>query len=181
MDKLYLVNLCSRSWALTALQLIERGTSARVSPLAAAAGCGRTAMSASVSHLLEMGLLERNPGAGHPMRPEFRLTVAGAAIAGWALELDELVESAQDRTVIRGKWSLPLLNCLPHETRYSELRRVLAPVSDRALSNCLVQLTARSWVSRLVSADTSPPAVSYRAVDAGLALHQQLQRLPKVA
>jgi len=69
MDKLYLVNLCSRSWALTALQLIERGTSARVSPLAAAAGCGRTAMSASVSHLLEMGLLERNPGAGHPMRP----------------------------------------------------------------------------------------------------------------
>jgi len=181
MDKHYLVNLCSRTWTLTALRLIASGTSARVSPLAATAGCGRTAMSASVAHLLDMNLLERNPGSGHPMRPEFRLTQAGAAVAAWAQELDELIDTDLDRTVIRGKWSLALLSSLPEETRYSELRRALSPVSDRALSLCLGQLTERSWVSRLVSANTSPPAVSYCAVNNGLMLYRQLQHLPAVA
>ncbi len=180
MDNQSLVNLCSRSWALTALSLIASGTSARVSPLAAAAGCGRTAMSASVVHLLEMRLLERNPGFGHPMRPEFRLTPAGTAVAAWAAELNNLIDLEQDRSIIRSKWSLPLLSCLPRETRYAELRRALSPVTDRALSLCLGQLTSRNWVSRMVSADTSPPAVSYRAVNHGLTLHHQLQRLPDV-
>jgi DNA-binding HxlR family transcriptional regulator len=181
MDNQFLVKLCSRTWALTSLRLIAQGTSARVSPLAAAAGCGRTAMSASVAHLIELGLLEKNPGYGHPMRPEFRLTAAGEAVAAWAADLYSMVDGEHDRSILRGKWSLPLLSCLPQQTRYSELRRELAPVSDRALSNCLGQLTERNWVARVVSTDTSPPSVSYCAIDAGLILHRQLRQLPVVA
>jgi len=181
MDNSFLVKLCSRTWALTSLQLIARGTSARISPLAAAACCGRTAMSASVTHLVELGLLEKNPGYGHPMRPEFRLTANGVAVASWAADLYELVDSEHDRSILRGKWSLPLLSCLPKETRYSALRRELAPVTDRALSKCLGQLTERHWVVRDVSADTSPPSVSYCAIDDGVILHRQLRQLPAVA
>ena len=59
MNKQRLVNLCSRSWALTALHLMARGESGRISPLAAAAGCGRNSMSASVEHLVVLGLLEK--------------------------------------------------------------------------------------------------------------------------
>lgn len=181
MDKAFIVNLCSRSWALTALALIARGTSARVSPLAAAAGCGRTAMSASVAHLLEMGLLEKNPGYGHPMRPEFRLTTLGVAVAAWAVDLLDIIDSADGQSIIRSKWPLPLLSCLPRQTRYAELRVALAPVSDRALSLCLGQLTNRHWIERSVSTNSSPPAVTYCAIAHGLTLHRQLQRLPKVA
>ena len=56
MDNIYLVKLCSRTWSLYALHLIAGGVPARVSPLAAAAGCGRTAMGSAVAQLVDMGL-----------------------------------------------------------------------------------------------------------------------------
>ena len=110
MDKHQLVNLCSRTWSLTALSLIAHGVSCRVSPLAAAAGCGRTSMSASVEHLISLGLLERNPGHGHPLRPEYRLTPGGVYVAEWAKGLINLVKSDQDQSLLRNKWSLPLIS-----------------------------------------------------------------------
>jgi len=181
MDKRQLVNLCSRSWSLTALGLIAAGTSARVSPLAAAAGCGRTAMSASVDHLIRNGLLERNPGYGHPLRPEYRLTTAGGVIAQWALELDGLIKMPSDRALLRSKWSLPLISCLGQERRYADFRRELVPVTDRALSNGLASLTEHSWVSRRVLAKVSPPAVVYRPLAKAQRLQQHVARLPQVA
>lgn len=34
-----------------------------------------------MDHLIKIGLLERNPGYGHPLRPEFRLTQLGIEAA----------------------------------------------------------------------------------------------------
>ena len=34
-----------------------------------------------MDHLIELGLLERNPGYGHPLRPAFRLTELGRTVA----------------------------------------------------------------------------------------------------
>lgn len=174
MDKHELVKLCSRSWSLTALGLMADGVPGRTSPLAAAAGCGRTAMNGSISHLVDLGLLERNPGYGHPLRPEFRLTANGEDIAKWASTLVLIVQGRADRRLLRSKWSLPLISCLPKETRYSDLRRQLFPVSDRALSLCLGQLTERHWISRQVSAEKSPPAVSYHLSGTGSTVHRHL-------
>jgi DNA-binding HxlR family transcriptional regulator len=181
MDKKHLVNLCSRTWSITALALMARGVSGRVSPLAAEAGCGRTAMSVSVEHLIDLGLLERNPGHGHPLRPEFRLTLMGLHIAEWALELGSFAESESDKALMRSKWTLPLIDCLHQERRYSDLRRELVPVTDRALSNCLSKLTEHRWVNRLVSVDTVPPMVRYHSFRVGQKVHDHLQLLAKVA
>ncbi len=178
MDTCELVKLCSRSWSLTALGLMADGVPGRTSPLAAAAGCGRTAMSGSVCHLVELGLLERNPGYGHPLRPELRLTADGEDIANWASTLIWIVKGRADRRLLRSKWSLPLISCLPNETRYSELRRQLIPVSDRALSLCLGRLTEGRWISRQVSTDQSPPAVSYRLNETGSHVHRHLKVIP---
>lgn len=177
MDKQYLVNLCSRTWALTALGLIAGGVSARVSPLAATAGCGRTSMSASIEHLVALGLLENNPGYGHPLRPEYKLTNQGASIAEWALELDSIVKSDQEKALLRTKWSLPLVSCIPDEVRYSEIRRQLVPVTDRALSASLSKLKDNHWVQRNVSGHLSPPIVSYRILNTGKKVHNHLLRL----
>lgn len=181
MDKHHLVNLCSRSWALTALGLMASGVSGRVSPLAAAAGCGRTSMSASVLHLVDLELLECNPGHGHPLRPEYRFTSAGASVAEWALELDALAKSDPEKALLRTKWSLPLISCLSEEVRYSEIRRQLVPVTDRALSAGLGKLTNNHWIQRKVSSDISPPVVSYRTVNTGKKVHKHLLQMPEVA
>jgi len=181
MDKQRLVNLCSRSWAITALGLMADGVSGRVSPLAAAAGCGRTSMLASVEHLVDLGLLENNPGYGHPLRPEYRFTDRGAGFAEWALELDSIVKTDGEKALLRTKWSLPLISCLPDEVRYSEIRRQLLPVTDRALSASLGRLTDCRWIRRKVTGSISPPTVSYRTLSTGKKIHSHLLCLSEVA
>ena len=81
MDINLLVKLSSRAWSLPILAQIARGVACRQAPLIAATGAGRTAFGASLTHLIDLKLLERNPGHGHPLRPEFRLTPAGQAAA----------------------------------------------------------------------------------------------------
>jgi DNA-binding HxlR family transcriptional regulator len=177
MDKPELVKLCSRTWALTVLRLMAEGVPGRTSPLAAAAGCGRTAMQASVLHLVELGVLEKNPGYGHPLRADYRLTASGAQLAEWSATLHRIVSPEADPILWRGKWSLPLISCLPVETRYGELRRQLNPVTDRALSMCLNQLGQRRLIARRVSTRVAPPAVSYRLLAAGDRVYGHLQTL----
>lgn len=181
MDKSQLVNLCARTWSLTALSLIANGVSARVSPLAAAAGCGRTAMGASVEHLLHLGLLQRNPGHGHPLRPEYQLTLEGECLAEWSARLSSLAKGEADKALLRNKWSLALLSCLPEERRYSDLRRALVPVTDRALSVCLNNLTENAWLKRRVSHSVTPPTVSYRTILLGKKIHDHVLTLPEIS
>lgn len=178
MDKLDLVNLCSRTWSLKALALMAADCPARVSPLAAQAGCGRTAMSDSVSHLVALQLLERNPGRGHPLRPEYRLTPLGQATAQWALALDSMVSDPLDQLLCRGKWALPVVSTLNPVQRYSAMKKQLAPVTDRALSICLGKLTAQNWVARQVCSRSAPPSVSYLTVGKGRELHEHLLLMP---
>ncbi len=178
MDKQWLVNLCTRGWSLKALALLADGCPARVSPLAVAAGCGRTAMGDTFKHLVALGLLQRNPGYGHPLRPEYRLTTIGEAVAAWAISLDRLLPEPEDNQIVRSKWALPVISALDSNKRYSAVRKKLSPVSDRALSQCFSRLAQRHWIERIVCADSAPPAVSYRTLDLGAAVHQHVLLLP---
>ena len=42
-------------------------------------GLSRSMLTASLTQLIEAGWLQRNPGHGHPLRPEYVLTDAGRA------------------------------------------------------------------------------------------------------
>ena len=82
MDISSLVNLTSRAWALPILASLNDGIPGRQAPLLTATGASRTAFAQSIDHLISIGLLERNPGYGHPLR-RFRLTVLGKALPNW--------------------------------------------------------------------------------------------------
>lgn len=84
MDISQLVNITSRAWALPILSSLHTGVAGRQAPLLAATGASRTAFAQSMEHLISIGLLERNPGHGHPLRPEFRLTPPGIEAAAIA-------------------------------------------------------------------------------------------------
>ncbi len=178
MDISQIVKLCSRSWCLKALSLMAAGVPARISPVAHAAGCGRTAMTASFEHLLDLGLLQRSPGHGHPLRPEFQLSARGRATAAWALGLEAHLESEEDWQLVRRSWTLPVLSQLTAEQRFSELRRSLAPVSDRALTLALVELAEAGWVERKVDVVSAPPAVRYAAVGQARRIVAHLKTFP---
>lgn len=161
-----LVNLTSRAWALPILSSLHSGVAGRQAPLLAATGASRTAFAQSMDHLIEMGLIERNPGYGHPLRPEFRLTQMGGTAAAIANKVHN-ASTEEDRHLLRRSWTLPVLASLRTPSHFSDIKRNLQTITDRALSQSLKSMEARNWVCRSVDGAARPPRSIYRAVNTG--------------
>lgn len=161
MDNPEFIQLCSRAWAIPILAAMKRHGLGRVSPIASAIGAGRTAATASVMHLIEMGLVDRNTGHGHPLRPEIILTERGHQIAEWAARFMDEADPVHPIKLLMKSWTLPILRCSQRNGQYASLRRALAPVTDRALSLSLKALTAQGWLERSVQVEEVPPSVHY--------------------
>ncbi len=170
-----LVKICEKAWALTALALIMKGTPVRVAVLAAAAGTPRSSMKPSVLHLHKLGLLAKNLGHGHPLRPEAMLTPEGEKWAEFALNLEGLLYRDEERRLVRLNWTLPTLRVAYTPVRFTELRNTLAPVRDSTLSIALRRLEGTGWLERQVDAELRPPQVAYLTINRGREIGDLLQ------
>lgn len=166
MDIALLVNITSRAWALPILSNLHEGVAGRQAPLLAATGASRTAFAQSLDHLIAIGLLERNPGHGHPLRPEFRLTPHGKTAAAIANKIKN-VSGDEDQDLLRRSWTLPVLTSLHAPRHFNEIKRSLHTITDRALSQSLKSMEVRNWVCRSVDEAARPPRSIYRAVNTG--------------
>ncbi|MEP2891493.1 winged helix-turn-helix transcriptional regulator [Tateyamaria sp.] len=160
------VNVTSRAWALPILSSLHSGVAGRQAPLLAATGASRTAFAQSMDHLIKLGLLERNPGYGHPLRPEFRLTPRGLEAAAIADKVQR-VASKDDQDLLRKSWTLPVLTSLQAPSRFNDIKRNLRTITDRALSQSLKSMETREWVHRRVDETARPPRSIYSAVNTG--------------
>ncbi|AHD10403.1 MULTISPECIES: winged helix-turn-helix transcriptional regulator [Phaeobacter] len=166
MDIETFVNTTSRAWAIPILAHLHAGVAGRQAPLLTATGASRTAFAQSVDHLISIGLLERNPGYGHPLRPEFRLTALGVSAAATANKIHS-VTAEEDRDLLRRSWTLPILTALHEPSHFNDIKRNLRRITDRALSQSLKTLEGRQWVHRHVDEAARPPRSIYHAVNTG--------------
>jgi len=160
------VNIASRAWALPILSKLHEGVPGRQAPLLTATGASRTAFAQSMEHLIKLGLLELNPGHGHPLRPEFRLTPIGINAAALAHKVQS-VSGDEDQDLLRRSWTLPVLTSLYTPSHFSDIKRNLLTITDRALSQSLKSLEERDWVLRSVNNAARPPKSIYSAVNIG--------------
>jgi DNA-binding HxlR family transcriptional regulator len=160
------VNITSKAWALPILSSLHKGVAGRQATLLAATGAGRTAFAQSIEHLIKNGLLERNPGYGHPLRPEFRLTQFGKEAAAIADKVQR-VSSEDDQRLLRKSWTLPVLTSLQTPSHFNDIKRNLQTITDRALSQSLKSMEVRDWVNRSVDETARPPRSIYSAVNTG--------------
>ncbi|MGR3636519.1 MAG: winged helix-turn-helix transcriptional regulator [Shimia sp.] len=160
------VNITSRAWALPILSKLHSGVAGRQAPLLVATGASRTAFAQSMEHLITLGLLERNPGYGHPLRPEFRPTKQGVTAAAMAYKIQN-VAADHDQDLLRKSWTLPVLASLHSPNHFNDIKRNLQTISDRALSQSLKSMEVRSWVRRSVDEQARPPRSIYCAVNTG--------------
>src|SRR5918911_3561105 len=98
-----LIALFHHRWSAPVLAEILRQRGSRFAALAGTLGVGRESLRRTLESLLELGLVARNPGYGHPLRPEYVLTPRGRAAAE---RCASLLEIADDEVVLR-KWTLP--------------------------------------------------------------------------
>ncbi|KIC43073.1 transcriptional regulator [Ruegeria sp. ANG-R] len=172
MDINLLVKLTSRAWSLNILALMHTGVPGRQAPLLARTSASRTAFAASLDHLIKLGLIERNPGHGHPLRPEFRLTATGTQAARIAHAITRAVPEDSTNKLLRKSWTVPILALTGTPHRFSAIKSDLTPITDRALSSSLHQLEDHDWIRRDIETSGRMPFPTYCAVNTGFTIHQ---------
>jgi DNA-binding HxlR family transcriptional regulator len=156
-----LVALCHHRWSLPVLEEIGRTRGSRFATLTGRLGVTGESLRRTLAYLQDQGIVVRNPGYGHPLRPEYVLTAEGRRVAPRAHELLAALAGRED--VGLKKWSLPVLAELTEPRRFSELRAAL-PATARALAIALRDLEDAGLVLRTVT-DDRPPQTRYEATD----------------
>jgi len=168
MDITLIVKVSSRAWSLKILALMAEGVVGRQAPLLSASGASRTAFVQSLNHLVALGMLERNPGYGHPLRPEYLITPLGEQVAIMAARIGSIELEDDQQRQLRRAWTVPVLSLIQKPRFFGEIKGRLDSVTDRALSQSLRQLRSMEWVQRDVDVALSPPRPLYRASNKGL-------------
>lgn len=167
MDIKILVKITSRAWSLNILALMHEGVPGRQATLLSASKASRTSFAASLGHLVDLGLLQRNPGHGHPLRPEFRLTKKGAQIAKIASEIIDAVPPPAETKILRKTWTVPILAVTESPRYFVDIKSNLPSITDRALSQSLSLLHEEKWLRRDVDLSRRPLRPTYQATHIG--------------
>jgi len=166
----------NRRWTLPVIVELHRSRGCKFVALVNVLGVGRETLRETLGSLIDAGLVTRNPGYGHPMRPEYVLTARGRRTAPVAERLLEELERRDALELGLKKWSLPVLAALGRESRFGELKSRLAPVTPRALTLALKGLVRAGLVERRIH-EAFPPATSYRLTSSGRPLGRLAARL----
>lgn len=124
-------------------------------------GVSRGIMSSTLERLVQAGVIQKNSGYGHPLRPEYLLTPLGEQLAPFCRELLETSEKKHLLDIIQPRWACPIIFATgEEEKRFNEIKGLLMPITSRALSESLKHLLEQRGLSkRLV--DCHPPTVLY--------------------
>lgn len=167
-DPSSLIDLCHHRWGIPILAELQRSAGgAKFIAIQSALGLSRDALSRTLGGLMDLDLVLRNPGYGHPMRPEYLLSPSGedagpASLILWGAIKGERMEATAGR-----KWSLPVLWALSRGAeRFSSAQRSLYTITPRALTLALRDLETEECVVREVT-DERPPGVRYSLTDRG--------------
>jgi DNA-binding HxlR family transcriptional regulator len=141
--------LCHHRWSIPILAELHRDNGAKFVTLVERLKISRDALSRTLDALTQLGLIKRNTGYGHPLRPEYILTAPGKPIGQAALEvLNHLHQLEATNTGLK-KWTLPILHAVHQRiNRFSSLRETLPSLSPRALTLTLQDLEQLAWLTR---------------------------------
>lgn len=176
---LQLPDLFHRRWMLPVLAELHRSEGCKFITLVHRTGASRKAITDTLGALIKLGLVMRNPGYGHPLRPEYLLTARAMQSGPALLVLYDLLAAHALRDTALKKWSLPVLLMAAGEAggvRFSTLRSALPGITDRALTLALKDLISAGLIARLVL-DSYPPTTLYQPTAAAHPVIAALVRL----
>lgn len=163
-----LIALSHHRWNIPVVAELHRRSGAKFITLANGLGASRSSLSTSLSDLIDQGLVMRNPGYGHPMRPEYLLTPLGHEIGEQCLKLARLLERRDEVDLAYRKWTLPLVAAIGERVkRFSEVRAALGDhATPRAITLGLKSMLSVDWAERSLI-DEYPPAAGYALMPKG--------------
>lgn len=162
-----LIELVHHRWNIPVIAELHRRSGTKFVTLVNSLHVSRASLSTSLGDLVNLGFVRKNPGHGHPMRPEYLLTPAGTEIGDQCLSLTRLVQRRNESDLAFRKWTLPLVAAIDHELRrFSEVQRALQGATPRAIALGLKMMLERRWAARSLI-DDYPPAAAYALMPKG--------------
>jgi DNA-binding HxlR family transcriptional regulator len=178
-----LMVLCHRRWSLPILAELHKearpggGGGAKFVTLANRLKLSRETLRETLDDLIAHDYLMRNPGVGHPLRPEYMLTEGGHAAAPLVAALITTLRQRDLEDIALRKWSLPVLHALARgQYRFGQLKTALPGITARALTLALKDLLDARLIERTVTGGY-PPAAFYRPTRKASRVTQALARL----
>lgn len=156
-----LISLCHFRWAIPLIAEMHRTDGSKFVTLAHCLSISRDSLKRTLAGLVERGWVMKNPGYGHPLRPEYVLSATGRRLGPVCQELNQLLASLGHAGIGLQKWSLPVLCVLAQGAlRFSEIKNALADATPRAVTLALKELGEAGLVERAV-VDRYPPTAVY--------------------
>ena len=172
-----LTTLCHRRWNIPLLAYFAKLEGARFAQIQKALELNRQPLRDTLDALLELGYVRRNPGHGHPLRPEYILRAKGRRVAPACAKLMSFLEKQELVELAGRKWSLPVIASLASgATRFADLNQTLNKVSPRALALSIRSLENSGLLIRKVEG-VHPPAVRYELSSLGRKLAAKLNAI----
>lgn len=163
--------LAHHRWAPPILAELYRDDGCKFVTLVNRLGISRDSLSRTLEHLLALGLAIKNPGYGHPLRPEYVLTPIGQVIGSSTLELMNQLRQLGITDVMLKKWSLPVTLALHSGLeRFGALLEAFPGLTPRALTLALRDL---EWIGVL----RRDPAMTYALTPNGTRIAEILEQL----
>lgn len=167
---LLLHQLSAQRWLIPLLADLGAHDGARFAELVHRIALPRDSLVRALGAAQAQGWVVRNPGHGHPLRPEYLLTEAGQVAARRAAQISDAQSALGIDPGAVTRWGLPILSGIHQgKDRFNALSRLLAPASPRALSQGLVALGTHALIGRDLL-DLRPPASRYWLTDHGAQL-----------
>jgi DNA-binding HxlR family transcriptional regulator len=175
-----LEDLLHHRWSVPAIATLHtRGGGAKLITLQKALGVSRDSLSRTLSALMDDGLVVRNPGYGHPMRPEYLLSTAGKRLGSSCGKLTSQLARLDLEKIGLKKWSLPVVHAIwKVGGRFNGIRATLTGATPRALASALRDLQDAGLVTRYL-VDDDPPRTEYSLTRRGKLLVPLLSELAK--
>ena len=130
-----LTALVHHRWTLRVLAELYRDDGAKFVTLVQRLSISRDSLVRTLEHLKILDLAVKNPGYGHPLRPEYVLTPVGQLIGSSTIRLLDHIAHLGSTDVVLKKWSLPVMLGVHHGLdRFTDLLSALPDVTSRALS-----------------------------------------------
>jgi DNA-binding HxlR family transcriptional regulator len=158
-----LVVLFHHRWSVPIIAELYRRQGERFAYLAGHLAVSRETLSQTLGYLVRHGLVRRNPGYGHPLRPEYLLTESGEALGPHCLRLVNLLDQADQIGVGLKKWTMPIVHRLGVNNaagRFSDLLKSHPLLTPKSLSDSLKLMEDSDLISREVTEDF-PPSTRY--------------------
>lgn len=166
------IRLAQGRWTAALLADLAAHGGARFVELLNRMGVSRDSLSRTLEAAASQGWVERNPGYGHPLRPEYILTAEGKRMALLAAQIDRARNAVGIERGGLARWSVPIIWSInAGNRRFNELSRALRPASPRALSQGLRRLSEQRLVTRQLL-DGYPPSSLYSLTGDGKILAQ---------